>query len=66
MMSVMSTTLELETTKTGLPAAGTKMKAREALRPFTVFSPPSHEDGTVHHRRADALADEHEHEPVAH
>ena len=39
---------------------------REDLRLFTVYAPPNHKDGTVHHRKADALADEHEHEPVAH
>jgi mannose-6-phosphate isomerase-like protein (cupin superfamily) len=39
---------------------------RNDLRLFTVYAPPNHKDGTVHHRKADALADEHEHEPVAH
>jgi len=39
---------------------------RDDLRLFTVYAPPNHKDGTVHHRKADALADEHEHEPVAH
>jgi mannose-6-phosphate isomerase-like protein (cupin superfamily) len=37
---------------------------REDLRLFTVYAPPNHKDGTVHHRKADALADEHENEPV--
>jgi mannose-6-phosphate isomerase-like protein (cupin superfamily) len=35
------------------------------LRLFTVYAPPEHKDGTIHHRKADALADEHEHEHVA-
>ncbi len=39
---------------------------REDLRLFTVYAPPNHKDGTIHHRKADALADEHDHEPVAH
>ena len=39
---------------------------RDDLKLFTVYAPPNHKDGTVHHRKADALADEHEHEPVAH
>ncbi len=34
------------------------------LRLFTVYAPPNHKDGTVHHLKADALADEHDH--VAH
>lgn len=38
---------------------------QEDLRLFTVYAPPNHKDGTVHHRKADALAEEHEHEPVA-
>jgi mannose-6-phosphate isomerase-like protein (cupin superfamily) len=38
---------------------------QEDLRLFTVYAPPNHKDGTVHHRKADALADEHEHEPAA-
>ncbi len=38
----------------------------EDLRLFTVYAPPNHKDGTVHHLKADALADEHDHEPVAH
>jgi mannose-6-phosphate isomerase-like protein (cupin superfamily) len=38
----------------------------EDLRLFTVYAPPQHKDGTVHHRKADALAAEHEHEHVAH
>ena len=33
----------------------------EDLRLFTVYAPPEHKDGTVHHRKADALAAEHEH-----
>jgi mannose-6-phosphate isomerase-like protein (cupin superfamily) len=28
------------------------------LRLFTVYAPPQHKDGTVHHRKADALAAE--------
>lgn len=31
------------------------------LRLFTVYAPPEHKDGTIHHRKADALAAEHEH-----
>jgi mannose-6-phosphate isomerase-like protein (cupin superfamily) len=38
----------------------------EDLRLFTVYAPPEHKDGTVHHRKADALAAEHEHAHVAH
>jgi mannose-6-phosphate isomerase-like protein (cupin superfamily) len=38
----------------------------EDLRLFTVYAPPEHKDGTVHHRKADALAAEHEHAQVAH
>ena len=37
----------------------------EDLRLFTVYAPPNHKDGTVHRLKADALAAEHEHEPVA-
>ncbi len=37
---------------------------QDDLRLFTVYAPPEHKDGTVHHLKADALADEHEH--VAH
>ncbi len=33
----------------------------EDLRLFTVYAPPNHKDGTVHHLKADALADDHEH-----
>ena len=36
------------------------------LRLFTVYAPPQHEDGTVHHRKADALAAEKELEHAAH
>ena len=36
------------------------------LRLFTVYAPPHHEDGTVHHRKADALAAEKELEHAAH
>jgi mannose-6-phosphate isomerase-like protein (cupin superfamily) len=39
---------------------------REDLRLFTVYAPPNHKDGTVHHRKEDALADKHDHAPVAH
>ena len=31
----------------------------EALKLFTVYSPPEHEDGTIHPTKADALAEEH-------
>jgi mannose-6-phosphate isomerase-like protein (cupin superfamily) len=33
---------------------------REDLRLFTIYAPPNHKDGTVHHVKADALADEHD------
>ena len=36
------------------------------LRLFTVYAPAEHKDGTVHHVKADALADENEHAHVAH
>lgn len=35
----------------------------DKLRFFTVYSPPAHEPGTVHHTREDALADEHDYAP---
>jgi mannose-6-phosphate isomerase-like protein (cupin superfamily) len=35
------------------------------LRLFTVYAPPEHKDGTVHHRKADALAAEKELEHAA-
>jgi mannose-6-phosphate isomerase-like protein (cupin superfamily) len=38
---------------------------QEDLRLFTIYAPPEHKDGTVHHRKADALAAEREHEHVA-
>lgn len=37
----------------------------EDLRLFTVYAPPEHKDGTVHARKADALAAEHEHAHAA-
>ncbi len=37
----------------------------EDLRLFTVYAPPEHKDGTVHPRKADALAAEHEHAHAA-
>ncbi len=37
----------------------------EDLRLFTVYAPPEHKDGTVHVRKADALAAEHEHAHAA-
>jgi len=37
----------------------------EDLRLFTVYAPPEHKDGTVHARKADALAAEHEHAHTA-
>lgn len=33
----------------------------EALRLYTLYSPPNHKDGTIHATKADALADEDEH-----
>jgi mannose-6-phosphate isomerase-like protein (cupin superfamily) len=32
----------------------------ESLRLYTLYSPPEHPDGTVHHTKAEAEADEHE------
>ncbi len=32
----------------------------EALKLYTLYSPPEHADGTIHETKADALADEHE------
>ncbi len=32
--------------------------ATESLKLYTLYSPPEHKDGTVHHTRADALAAE--------
>lgn len=33
----------------------------EDLKLYTLYTPPEHLDGTVHHTKADALADPHEH-----
>ncbi len=33
----------------------------EDLKLYTLYTPPEHKDGTVHHTKADALADPHEH-----
>ncbi len=33
----------------------------EPMKLYTLYSPPNHKDGTVHHTKADAKADEGEH-----
>lgn len=33
----------------------------EALKLYTIYSPPEHKDGTVHHTKAEAEADHHDH-----
>jgi mannose-6-phosphate isomerase-like protein (cupin superfamily) len=35
--------------------------ATEPLKLYTLYSPPNHKDGTVHHTKAEAEADESEH-----
>ena len=35
--------------------------ATEPMKLYTLYSPPNHKDGTVHHTKADAEADEGEH-----
>lgn len=45
--------------------AGTKHNVQNTgqddLKLYTLYTPPEHKDGTVHHTKADALADPHEH-----
>lgn len=35
--------------------------SEEALKLYTVYSPPNHKDGTIHMTKSDAVADEGEH-----
>ncbi len=46
--------------------AGTKHNVintdkEESLKLYTIYSPPEHKDGTVHHTKAEALADQEDH-----